>query len=146
MANSSDRGPANQPLDYAAVGVNTAGEEAGLRQLGAWISRTFDYNRAKPLLPLGFFANVLHLSADLGLAISTDGVGTKLLIAQALDNYDTVGIDCIAMNVNDVLCVGAEPISMVDYIAVAEMEPTVLGSIAKGLHDGALLAGINIPG
>jgi phosphoribosylformylglycinamidine cyclo-ligase len=146
MANSSNRSPAKQPLNYEAVGVNTSGEEAGLRQLGVWINRTFPLNPAKPLLPLGYFANVLELSADLGLAISTDGVGTKLLVAQALDRYDTVGIDCIAMNVNDVLCVGATPVSMVDYIAVAEMQPDVLGSIAKGLHDGAVLAGINIPG
>jgi phosphoribosylformylglycinamidine cyclo-ligase len=133
-------------LTYDAVGVNSTREEAALKQLGRWINPTFHFNPVKPLLPLGYFANVLQLSPDMGLAISTDGVGTKLLVAQALRRFDTVGIDCVAMNVNDVLCVGAVPVSMVDYIAVSAMDSGVLGEIAKGLHDGAELAGINIPG
>ena len=138
--------PAETALTYDTVGVSSSREEAALEQLGNWINQTFHFNAAKPLLPLGYFANVLQLSSDIGLAISTDGVGTKLLVAQALGKYDTVGIDCVAMNVNDVLCVGATPASMVDYIAVSTMDPGVLGEIAKGLHDGARLAGINIPG
>jgi phosphoribosylformylglycinamidine cyclo-ligase len=146
MTSRSSSPPSTISLTYDAVGVNSTSEEAALKQLGKWINQTFHFNPAKPLLPLGYFANVLQLSADTGLAISTDGVGTKLLVAQVLRKYDTVGIDCIAMNVNDVLCVGATPVSMVDYIAVSEMDPGVLGEIAKGLHDGAQLAGINIPG
>jgi phosphoribosylformylglycinamidine cyclo-ligase len=134
------------PLTYDAAGVSAGRELAGLKELGKWIIQTFRYNPIEPVLPLGYFANVLPLSADLGLAISTDGVGTKLLVAQALGKFDTVGIDCVAMNVNDVLCVGAKPISMVDYIAISEIEPAILGEIARGLHDGARLAGINIPG
>jgi phosphoribosylformylglycinamidine cyclo-ligase len=133
-------------LTYDAVGVNSAREEAGLKQLSQWVNQTFNFNSVKPLLPLGYFANVLQLSTEMGLAISTDGVGTKLLVAQALGKYDTVGIDCIAMNVNDVLCVGAVPISMVDYIAVSAMDSGVLNEIAKGLYDGAQQAGISIPG
>jgi phosphoribosylformylglycinamidine cyclo-ligase len=131
---------------YDAAGVGTGLELPGLKELASWINPTFRYNEIEPVLPLGYFANVLPLSADSGLAISTDGVGTKLLVAQILGKFDTVGIDCVAMNVNDVLCVGAKPISMVDYIAISEMEPNVLGQIAKGLHDGARLARINIPG
>jgi phosphoribosylformylglycinamidine cyclo-ligase len=146
MPSRSSSSPSDISLTYDAAGVNSAGEETALVQLGRWINQTFQFNPAKPLLPLGYFANVLQLSNDMGLAISTDGVGTKLLVAQALRKYDTVGIDCIAMNVNDVLCVGATPVSMVDYIAVAAMDPGILGEIAKGLHDGAELAGINIPG
>jgi phosphoribosylformylglycinamidine cyclo-ligase len=146
MAPRSSFLPAKSSLTYDAVGVNSAREEAGLRQLSGWINQTFRFNRAKPLLPLGYFANVLQLSPDMGLAISTDGVGTKLLVAQALRKYDTVGIDCVAMNVNDVLCVGAVPVAMVDYIAVSAMDPGVLGELAKGLFEGARLAGINIPG
>jgi phosphoribosylformylglycinamidine cyclo-ligase len=146
MTNSSSSTRSSAPLTYDTVGVSTEREEAGLKQLGKWINQTFHFNPARPLLPLGYFANVLQLSPDMGLAISTDGVGTKLLIAQALGKYDTVGIDCVAMNVNDVLCVGAKPVSMVDYIAVAEMLPDTLGGIAKGLHDGAQAAQVNIPG
>jgi phosphoribosylformylglycinamidine cyclo-ligase len=96
-------------------------------------------------LPFGFFANVIDIGGT-GLAITTDGVGSKILIAQLMDKYDTVGIDCIAMNVNDVLCVGAEPLTMVDYIAVQEPNPRLLGELAKGLKTGALTAGITIPG
>ena len=68
-------------------------------------------------LPIGYFANVIDLGG-VGLAITADGVGSKVLIAQMMEKYDTVGIDCVAMNVNDLLCVGAKPISMVDYIAI----------------------------
>jgi phosphoribosylformylglycinamidine cyclo-ligase len=120
--------------------------ETSLQALGKLVTETFSYNAAKPLLPLGYFANVLQISPELGLAISTDGVGTKILIAQALDKYDTVGIDCVAMNANDILCVGARPVSMVDYIAVQRAEPRLLGDLAKGLCAGARQAGINIPG
>lgn len=133
-------------LTYDAVGVDTEGVEGSLQTLGKWIAETFAFNPARPLLPLGYFANVLPLTPDLGLAISTDGVGTKILIAQELQRYDTIGIDCIAMNANDILCVGARPVAMVDYIAVQRAEPRFLGELAKGLCEGARQAGINIPG
>lgn len=133
-------------ITYDTVGVDTRGEEGGLRELAKWVNKTFALNEAKPLLPLRYFANVLTLRSDLGLAISTDGVGTKLLVAQELGKYDTVGIDCVAMNANDVICVGARPISMVDYIAVERADPDFLGEIGKGLYEGARAAGINIPG
>jgi len=80
------------------------------------------------------------------VAISTDGVGTKLLVAQAVGRYDTVGIDCVAMNVNDVVCVGATPLSLVDYIAVEEPSRDLLEPLARGLHRGCEIAGVNIPG
>jgi phosphoribosylformylglycinamidine cyclo-ligase len=133
-------------LSYAATGVDSEGVETALQTLGKLVTGTFSFNAAKPLLPLGYFANVLQISPELGLAISTDGVGTKILIAQALDKYDTVGIDCVAMNANDILCVGARPVSMVDYIAVQRAEPRLLEELAKGLCAGARQASINIPG
>lgn len=88
----------------------------------------------------------MEIGHGMGIAIATDGVGTKLLVAQMMNKYDTIGIDCIAMNVNDVLCVGAEPISMVDYIAVSDVDPDILEEIAKGLYKGAELSKITIPG
>jgi phosphoribosylformylglycinamidine cyclo-ligase len=97
-------------------------------------------------LPLGFFANVIRLTDDLGLAISADGVGTKVLIAQQMNRYDTIGIDCVAMNVNDIVCVGARPLSMVDYLAVQRMDPAIIERIRDGLVEGAKRAGISIPG
>jgi phosphoribosylformylglycinamidine cyclo-ligase len=94
----------------------------------------------------GHFASVLALDDRTGLAICTDGVGTKLIVAEQARRFDTVGIDCVAMNVNDLVCVGAEPIAMVDYIAVEHAENEVLHEIGEGLKRGAELAGIEIPG
>ncbi len=112
-----------------------------------WVQRTRDLHPgATPALALGYFANVIPVGGNQGIAISTDGVGTKILVAEAVGKYDTVGIDCVAMNVNDVLCVGATPISMVDYIAIEEPIPTLLEAIARGLYRGCELACINVPG
>lgn len=135
-----------QPLSYDTAGVQTLQVDGGLRSLAAWVTRTFDFNAAKPLLPLGYYANVVQVTPDLGIAISTDSVGTKVLVAEEVGKFDTVGIDCIAMNANDIVCVGARPISMVDFIAVEQATPEFLGELAKGLYEGARLSGINIPG
>jgi len=80
------------------------------------------------------------------LAIHTDGVGTKVIIAQALNKYDTVGIDAIAMNTNDLVCVGARPLFGVDYLAVARDEEWLIEAIIKGLKRGADKAKIAILG
>jgi phosphoribosylformylglycinamidine cyclo-ligase len=89
---------------------------------------------------------VIRLDERTGIALSTDGVGTKLALAEQLGRYDTVGIDCVAMNVNDVICVGAKPLAMLDYIAVEKADPEVCRQIGVGLAEGARLAGIEIPG
>ena len=102
--------------------------------------------KRRTLLPSGHYANVVAVGDELGIAITTDGVGTKLLIAEALGRWDTVGIDCIAMNVNDVICVGAEPIALVDYLAVDQADPDVAEEIGRGLAKGAEMAGIDIVG
>ncbi len=102
--------------------------------------------RGRPCLDFGYYANVLDLGNNVGLAISTDGVGTKIMVAEAMGKYDTIGIDCIAMNVNDIVCVGAEPIAMTDYIAVQEADAGMLAELAVGLKRGAELARITIPG
>ncbi|MBC7188958.1 phosphoribosylformylglycinamidine cyclo-ligase [Candidatus Aerophobetes bacterium] len=135
-------------LTYRKSGVDTQKEEVALKYLLGWTVRTFDLRKktGKTILKSGYFANVIGIDQEKGIAISTDGVGTKILIAQQLDKYDTVGIDCVAMNVNDVLCVGAEPLSMVDYIAVSRPDPQLLDEIGKGLWEGARIAQINIPG
>jgi phosphoribosylformylglycinamidine cyclo-ligase len=131
---------------YDAVGVTAVHEQGSLGELADWVRRTFTLNAVRPSLPLGYYANVLPVRADLAIAISTDGVGTKLLIAEEMGKLDTVGIDCVAMNANDIVCVGAEPISMVDYIAVEVADRSMLGELGKGLYAGAEAAGISIPG
>ncbi len=133
---------------YAAAGVDSTKAEAGLSQLRAWVEKTFSLNpTSRPYLPLGYFANIIRIEGiETGIAISTDGVGTKLLVAELLGKYDTVGIDCIAMNVNDLLCVGATPVSFVDYIAVEKLHPAILEEIGRGLFRGAELARVSISG
>jgi phosphoribosylformylglycinamidine cyclo-ligase len=134
------------PITYEDTGVApAAGPLSGLL---SWVNRTLEFRPdvGRPILGIGFYANVLSLGGNLGLAISTDGVGTKILVAEMLGKYDTLGIDCIAMNANDVICVGAEPLAMVDYLAVQETRPAVLEEIGKGLYEGARRANITIPG
>jgi phosphoribosylformylglycinamidine cyclo-ligase len=98
------------------------------------------------VLASGHYANVVRIDERTGIALSTDGVGTKLLIAEQLGRWDTVGIDCVAMNVNDVVCVGAEPLAMVDYLAVERADAQIAEAIGIGLARGADLAGIEIVG
>jgi len=134
------------PLSEDAVGVRSVG--SGLGALLRYIRPTFDYAGPphRPVLDIGYFANVVPVSDNLGIAISTDGVGTKLLVAQAAGRYDTVGIDCVAMNVNDVLCVGARPVALVDYLAVEEADAELLGPLGQGIGRGCELAGVSCPG
>jgi phosphoribosylformylglycinamidine cyclo-ligase len=131
---------------YAKAGVDQGAADsavAGLvRALGA-----IDLGRPSAQVPLpGHYASVIKLDERLGIALSTDGVGTKLVLAEQLGRFDTIGIDCVAMNVNDVICVGAEPLAMLDYIAIEKADPEVCEEIGVGLAHGAELAGIEIPG
>ena len=131
---------------YAKAGVDQGAADsavAGLvKALGA--IKLAGPSRQVPLP--GHYASVIKLDEQTGIALSTDGVGTKLLVAEQLGRYDTVGIDCVAMNVNDVICVGAEPLAMLDYIAIDKADPKVCEEIGVGLARGAELAGIEIPG
>ena len=132
---------------YKSAGVDIAEADAGLRNIVAPHHRDLAEIRAfgAVQLPIGYFANVIDIGG-IGLGICTDGVGSKAIIAQMMRKYDTIGIDCIAMNVNDLLCVGARPVSMVDYIAVEQADAAMLDGIAIGLAEGARQANISISG
>jgi phosphoribosylformylglycinamidine cyclo-ligase len=131
---------------YAAAGVDTSQADRGVSAL-VDVLRKIDTGRpSRSVLASGHYASVLEIAPGLGLALSTDGVGSKLIVAETTGRLDTVGIDCVAMNVNDIVCVGAEPIAMLDYIAVEEADPAALEQVAVGLRRGAELAGIEIPG
>lgn len=137
-----------EPLTYRMSGVDTEGAAHGLKGLLASLQKTLPLRGERDghaLLDFGHFANVIRVG-DTGIAISTDGVGSKILIAEMVERYDTLGIDLVAMNVNDLLCVGAEPLAMVDYVAVRRLEDRLLEELGTGLLAGAEAARISIPG
>jgi phosphoribosylformylglycinamidine cyclo-ligase len=138
------------PDGYKAAGVDIGEADAGLRHIVGRIVATWPPGGAAAglgavQLPIGYFANVIDIGG-IGLAIGTDGVGSKAIVAQMMGRYDTIGIDCVAMNVNDLLCVGARPLSMVDYIAIDKADAAMLDAIAVGLAEGARQAGVSITG
>lgn len=93
----------------------------------------------------GLFASLIDFG-DKYITLATDGVGSKLMIAEALNKWDTVGIDCIAMNVNDTICVNAEPTSFVDYIAIDKPDDDITREVGVGLQKGAELSNMEIVG
>jgi phosphoribosylformylglycinamidine cyclo-ligase len=131
---------------YAEAGVDTSRADTAVAALVS-VLRTIDTGRpSRAVLGSGHYANVLRIDDRTGIALSTDGVGSKIIVAEEMGRYDTVGIDCIAMNVNDVICVGAEPLAVLDYIAVEDADPDQLRQIALGLKEGAEQAAVEIPG
>ncbi len=131
---------------YAQSGVDTSAADRGVAAL-VDVLKTIDTGHPSRVVPLpGHFAAVIRVGPNLGIAVGTDGVGSKLIVAEQAGRYDTVGIDCVAMNVNDVVCVGAEPIALLDYLAVERVDPETMRQIGAGLKRGAELAGVEIPG
>ena len=131
---------------YKDAGVDTAEADAGLGNIVRRVQATWPpAGLGRVVLPIGYFANVIEVDGA-GLALCTDGVGSKTMIADRLRKYDTIGIDCVAMNVNDMICVGARPLSMVDYIAIDHADAAMLDAVAVGLCEGARMAGISISG
>jgi phosphoribosylformylglycinamidine cyclo-ligase len=129
---------------YEEAGVG--GQQRALSAVHRYLSPTFDYTDAEVLTSFGHYASVLKLSDDLALAICTDGVGSKTIVAAALDRYDTIGFDCMAMNVNDVICVGARPVALVDYLGVHTLDERRTAAILEGLGTAAAEAGVAVPG
>jgi phosphoribosylformylglycinamidine cyclo-ligase len=131
---------------YARAGVDQGAADAAVAGLVRALA-AIELGRPSRQVPLpGHYASVIRLDERTGIALSTDGVGTKLLVAEQLGRFDTVGVDCVAMNVNDVICVGAEPLAMLDYIAIDRADPAVCEEVGVGLARGAELAGVEIPG
>ncbi len=133
---------------YGVAGVDDETAARALKCITARFEKTWPAHKSgtgSVRLPFGHFATVIEVEGS-GIALCTDGVGTKALIAQMVGKYDTIGIDCVAMNVNDLLCVGARPLSMVDLMAVESPRPDFLDEISRGLYDGARQANVSIPG
>jgi phosphoribosylformylglycinamidine cyclo-ligase len=129
---------------YAQAGVSQSSADDAVKALVDALGS--GSGESRQVLASGHYANVVRLDDSTGIAVTTDGVGTKLLVAEQLGRWDTVGIDCVAMNVNDVICVGARPLAMVDYLAVDQADAAVAAEIGTGLAAGAERAGIEIVG
>ena len=139
----------------SVAGVGTPSyEDAGVRDqrdaisaVERFLGPTLQFPRdATVLTRFGHFAAVLKVAPELGIAISTDSAGSKTMIASALDRYDTIGFDCMAMNVNDIICIGARPIALVDYLGVHTLEAERAAQTLEGLAAAAQEAGVAIPG
>lgn len=133
---------------YASSGVDTEAAGRGLSGLLRWIAETknFSEDRGKQIVPSGFFANVLRISDNFSIAISTDGVGSKSALAQLSGDFSAIGWDCVAVNVNDVICTGATPLALVDYIALQFPHEDLLSELGRGMRDAAKRASISIVG
>ena len=130
-------------VTYSESGVDIDLEAKTVSEIASKLQSTLKYRDI--ITDSGHYAALVKLG-DKAIAMSTDGVGSKILIAEMMNKYDTVGIDCIAMVVNDILCVGAEPIALVDYLAVEKPDPQRASEIAEGLVKGAEESKISIIG
>jgi phosphoribosylformylglycinamidine cyclo-ligase len=138
---------------YKAAGVDLAAADAMVDQIGPAVRRTYG---PRVLPSHGGFAGLFRLDYDERLfarnyrdpvlVACTDGVGSKLLVAIKAKRLDTIGIDLVAMNVNDLLCCGAEPLLFLDYVAVHKLKPDVVGAIVRGIAAGCEEAGCALLG
>ena len=130
------------PVTYQDSGVDVEAGYEAVKRMKAYAEATFDQN---VMQSLGSFGGMYALG-DQVLVSGTDGVGTKLKAAFALEQHDTVGIDCVAMCANDVVCHGAKPLFFLDYIATGKLIPEVAANIVKGVAEGCRQAGCALIG
>ena len=126
-------------LTYAKSGVDLDKVSRIHKELIRQFKSTFKLRQGKfgtPLIDIGHYAGIIDIG-DRALTAHSDNVGTKVLIAQMTEKYDTIGIDCVAMNVNDLICMGSEPIAFVDYLALEKPDIKIVKDIVKGLAIGA---------
>jgi phosphoribosylformylglycinamidine cyclo-ligase len=137
-----------QPVDYRAAGVDTAEGARAVEGIRSHVRATY---RPEVIGDIGGFGGLFSAAAFKGMAdpvlvSGTDGVGTKLKLAQLLDRHDTVGIDLVAMCVNDILASGAEPLFFLDYVAVGKLVAARMERIVAGIAEGCVQAGCALLG
>jgi phosphoribosylformylglycinamidine cyclo-ligase len=134
---------------YAKAGVDLKKVKKVHASISDLIEGTFKLRRGRTGEVLekvkGHYAGLIRVGKDL-IALHADGVGSKVLIAQMMDRYDSIGVDAVAMNANDLICVGAEPLALVDYIAVQQPNERMVEEIINGLVKGAEEARVTIVG
>lgn len=133
-------------MKYSDVGIDVKQIKSIQALIGKSIHSTHELpSIGKVISGFGHYAGVIELGDSL-ITLHTDGVGSKILVAQQMEKYDTVGIDCIAMNVNDTICVGATPVGFLSYVALQETNDDLLNEITKGLVKGAKISKMAIVG
>jgi len=136
-------------MTYAKAGVDAGHIHETHKLLARRLESTFATRKGKvgwPIFPIGHYAGLVDLGQGRVLSLHTDSVGTKVLIAQMMRKYDTIGIDCVAMCANDLICTGAEPISFLDYMAMSRPNRAIVEEVAIGLAKGAGESGMAIVG
>ncbi|CAN8075433.1 unnamed protein product [Agarophyton chilense] len=139
---------ANESLTYASSGVDIDSESASIKSLISSLGPIAHRKPGTPGAPVahsGGFSGLIEFGDNL-LALCTDGVGSKLLLAAEIGVYDTVAIDCMAMNVNDLLCIGAEPLAFVDYIAAPRPSKETWAALGRGLGEACRRARVSLCG
>jgi len=130
---------------YSEAGVDIDASEKATEALIAQIKNVGRKGDGEAIKLDNGFAGLVKLG-DGALAMCTDGVGSKLLLAEEMDSIHTVGIDCVAMNTNDLICVGAEPLSFVDYVALDKPDEELMAKIGKGLAEGCKQSNCTLSG
>ena len=137
----------SRSASYAAAGVDIEAGYAGVKLMKKHVERTFIPGVLSGLGGFGgLFAPDVSGMREPVLVSGTDGVGTKQRIAQLLDRHDTVGIDCVAMCVNDIICCGAKPLFFLDYIAIGKNVPEKVAALVSGVAEGCVQAGCALIG
>jgi len=139
--------PASPLLDYKAAGVDVEAGYKAVELMKKHVKRTYDSNVMGDLGSFGGFYSIADdKSKEPVLVAGTDGVGTKLKLAFALNKHDTIGIDCVAMCVNDIVCQGAKPLFFLDYLATGKLEPVQVEQIVAGIAEGCVQSGCALIG
>ncbi|UJG44937.1 MAG: adenylosuccinate lyase [Candidatus Heimdallarchaeum endolithica] len=131
------------PSSYAESGLDLDEESEVLKMINDYVQKSFSFGNV--IGKEGHYANLIKFG-DHGIALSTDGVGTKILVAEQAGKYDTIGIDCVAMNVNDLLAMGILPKAFVDYLAVSKLSKERIEEIIKGIYKGCEISKIPLLG
>ncbi len=136
-------------MTYARAGVDIDKVGTVHKALARKLETTFQTRKGKigqPIFPIGHYAGLIEIGHNQVLSLHTDNVGTKVLIAQMMNKYDTIGIDCVAMCANDLICTGSEPVAFLDHIALAHPDREIVDQVADGIAKGAKEAGMAVVG
>lgn len=134
---------------YKKAGVDREKEEEAVSKIWRLITKSFKFRKGKigqPLDVKGHYAGLIDIGGEKHVALHVDGVGTKVLVAQRMEKFHTVGIDLVAMHANDLISIGAEPVAIADYLALKETRKKLVEEIMKGIIEGAEKSGMVVIG